>query len=184
MITYATAKSRSDLNQILKLQKANLKSSISLEEYKKEGFVTLEHDIKLLEELNAPYAHIIAKDGLKVIGYALVTIPEKISSIPFLQATIEELRDVEYHQNKVLDLKYFIMGQVCIDKSCRGQGIFQGLYQKMKDEMKSDFEIIITEIETNNKRSMRAHEKVGFEILKTHRESDADWVIVGLNLCA
>ena len=182
MITYATAKSRSDLNQILELQKANLKSSVSLKEYTKEGFVTLKHDIELLEELNAPYAHIIAKNGLKIIGYALITIPVKISSIPLLQATIQELEGVVYHQNQILDLKYFIMGQVCIDKSYRGQGIFQGLYQKMKDQMKSDFEIIITEIATDNKRSMRAHEKVGFEILKIHRENDADWAIVGLNL--
>jgi hypothetical protein len=182
MITYSTAKSRSDLNQILELQKANLKSSISLEEYKKEGFVTLEHDIDLLEKLNTPYPHIIAFNGLEIVGYALVTTPEKISSIPLLQSTIEELKGVVYHQKNVLDLKYFIMGQVCIDKSYRGQGVFQGLYQKMKNEMKSDFEIIITEIATVNKRSMRAHEKVGFEILKIHNENDSEWAIVGLNL--
>ncbi len=182
MITYSTAKSSSDLNQILELQKANLKSSISLEEYQKEGFVTLEHDFVLLEELNDPYPHIVAMNEKEIIGYALVTTPEKISSIPLLQSTIEELKGVKYHQNNVLSLKYFIMGQVCIDKSYRGQGIFQGLYQKMKDEMKSDFDIIITEIATNNKRSMRAHEKVGFEILKIHNDIDADWAIVGLNL--
>ena len=182
MITYATAKSRSDLNQILELQKANLKSSISLEEYEKEGFVTLEHDFELLEELNTPYPHIIAMDEEDVVGYALVNIPEKVFSIPLLQTTIKELVGIEYHQTKILDLKYFIMGQVCIHKSYRGQGIFQGLYQKMKEEMKSDFEIIITETTTDNRRSMRAHEKVGFEILKIHSENGSDWVLVGLNL--
>ncbi|MFT4533812.1 MAG: GNAT superfamily N-acetyltransferase [Saprospiraceae bacterium] len=182
MVSYATAKSRADLNQILDLQKANLKSSISLEECEKDGFVTLSHDFELLKELNTPYPHIIAMDGSNIVGYALVTTLDKVSSIPLLQTTIEELIGVKYHGTKVLEMKYFIMGQVCIHKSYRGQGIFQGLYQKMKDEMKSDFEIIITEITTDNKRSMRAHEKVGFEILKIHSENDSDWALVGLNL--
>lgn len=182
MITYTTAKSISDLNQILKLQKANLKLNLPIEEYKKEGFVTLKHNIKLLKELNAPYPHVIALDGANIIGYALVTIPQKTAYIPLLQSTIEELNGVEYHEQKVLDLSYFLMGQVCIHKSYRGKGIFQGLYKKMKTEMKSDFEIIITEIAIANKRSMRAHEKVGFEILKTHIEEGSEWAIVGLSL--
>lgn len=182
MITYAKAKSISDLNQILALQKANLKLNLQLEEYKEEGFVTLEHDIDLLQELNTPYAHVIALDESNIVGYALVTIPEKIPLIPLLQSTIEELNGVEFHQQKVLGLKYFIMGQVCIDKSYRGQGIFQGLFRKMKDEMKSDFEIILTEIAIDNKRSMRAHEKVGFETLKIHCENGVKWAIVGLSL--
>jgi len=153
-----------------------------IKEYEKEGFVTLSHDIELLEDLNTPYPHIIAKNGSDIVGYALVTIPEKASSIPLLQATVEELIGIEYHQTKVLNLKYFIMGQVCIHKSYRGQEIFQGLYHKMKAEMKSDFEMIITEITTDNKRSMRAHEKVGFEILKIHKGISTDWALVGLNL--
>ncbi len=182
MITYAKAKSISDLNQILVLQKANLKLNLRAEEYKKDGFVTLEHNIDLLKELNTPYSHIIALDGSNIVGYALVTIPEKIPNIPLLQSTIEELKGEEYYQQKILDLKYFIMGQVCIDKSYRGQGIFQGLYREMKNEMRSDFEIIITEIAIDNKRSIRAHEKIGFETLKIHTENGVKWAIVGLYL--
>jgi len=182
MITYGTAKSISDLNQILVLQKANLKENLQSEEFTKEGFVTLEHDIKLLEDTNAPYPHIIALDGSNIVGYALVTIPDKTTYIPILQSTIEELKDVKYQQRIVLNFRYFLMSQVCIHKSYRGIGIFEGLYNKMRDEMKSDFDIIITEIAAENKRSMRAHEKVGFEILKTHIEEGSEWAIVGLNL--
>lgn len=180
MINYTVANSTEELIQILGLQKDNLKSTLVSEEQLKDGFVTINHNIELLEELNAPYHHIIAKDGPMVVGYALVTPPDKVSCIPLLQSTVDELHDVFYNQNRVLDLKYFIMGQVCIEKTYRGQGIFGGLYREMRKRMKPNFDIIITEISTNNKRSMHAHKKEGFKILKIHQNNGVNWAIVGL----
>lgn len=180
MIEYTVAKTNMDLEQILRLQKANLTANISEEESKKEGFVTLSHDFQLIEELNQPYPHIIATDRSVVVGYALVTTIDKVAQIPLLQKTIDELLNVAFHGQKVLDLRFFIMGQVCIDKQYRGQGLFSGLYKKMKSEMSQYFDLIITEIATHNYRSIRAHEKVGFEILKLHKENGKEWAIVGL----
>jgi len=182
MIAYNTAKTDNELAQIIELQQANLPINISAEESAKEGFVTLSHDLQLLRTLNAPFPHSIAKDGEQVVGYALVTIPEMIPTIPLLQSTIDELEGTVHNGKLVLDLRFFIMGQVCIDKHYRGRGIFADLYRHMRKEMATDFDIIITEIATDNTRSMRAHEKVGFEIVKLHKEDGKEWAIVGLTL--
>ncbi len=179
MIQYTVAKTFSDFEGILKLQAVNLPSNISNDEAQKEGFVTLVHDIELLELTNSPYPHIIAKDKDKIVGYALVTTIDKVPHIPLLQSTLVDLNGVAYKDAIILESNFFIMGQVCIDKSYRGQGIFQELYQNMKIQMSSDFEFIITEISINNPRSIKAHKKVGFEILKVHEDNGGDWAIVG-----
>ena len=75
------------------------------------------------------------------------------------------------------------MGQICIDKSYRGQGIFSELYQEMAKRMNGDFDYIITEIASRNHRSLRAHQKIGFETIKTYQiENEEEWVLLLKNL--
>jgi len=44
--------------------------------------------------------------------------------------------------------------------------------------MRADFDYIITEISTRNHRSIRAHEKVGFETIKEYESDGKEWKIV------
>jgi predicted GNAT superfamily acetyltransferase len=75
------------------------------------------------------------------------------------------------------------MGQVCIAKGYRGQGIFQGLYQEMANQLEPHFEYIITEVSKRNPRSIRAHEKVGFLNVREYTSDDGEeWVILLLNV--
>ena len=51
----------------------------------------------------------------------------------------------------------------------------------MKKELRSDFEVIVTEVDGENTRSLNAHKAVGFEVLKEYRADNKDWVIVRLH---
>lgn len=75
MLSYSTAKTHSDLEQILALQRSNLPGAASTETQDKEGFVTLEYSVAILEAAPGQYRHVIAKDGEQVVGYALVLLP-------------------------------------------------------------------------------------------------------------
>ena len=57
------------------------------------------------------------------------------------------------------------MGQICIAKNYRKQGIFRGLYHFYKAELQYQFNYLITEVAAINPRSMQAHEAVGFKII-------------------
>jgi RimJ/RimL family protein N-acetyltransferase len=72
------------------------------------------------------------------------------------------------------------MGQVCVAEGYRGRGVFDGMYQKMKEVCRADYDFVITEIAERNTRSIRAHERVGFEILHTFSDAVAgeDWRVV------
>lgn len=183
MVTYRVATTEDELKGILELQQINLPQNISNEELESQGFVTVKHDLDMLTRMNSPYQHIIAKQGDNVVGYTLVMLRKWKNDIPVLVDMFDQIDSSDYEGRKLGVAKYFIMGQVCVSKSQRGQGVFTGLYSEMKKRMRQDFDYIITEIASKNYRSLRAHEKVGFEVFKTYKIGEGEeWVLVLLNL--
>ncbi len=178
MIEYATAVGQADIKQILELQWINLPKNISTSEAKDQGFVTVHHDTDILTAMNEKFQHVIAKHDGKVIGYTLVMLPEFGNQVPVLTPMFDKINQLTYKDKPLKKTPYFVMGQVCVDKNFRGQGVFTGLYQKMKVEMSTHFDCIITEIATRNTRSMRAHEKVGFETINIFSTPEEEWAIV------
>ena len=178
MINFTVSQSQEDLIQILELQQINREQTISKKDAIEQGFVTVAHDFDTLKAMNASYPHIIAKSGGQVIAYALVMLREFEKKIPVLVPMFETINATSYQGELLGDASYFTMGQVCVDKAFRGQGVFSGLYQKMKEEMSPHFAYLITEVATRNTRSMRAHEKVGFQVIKEYVADGEQWAII------
>ncbi len=182
MIKYTTAKTTADLNGILLLQNANHSTAVSKTEAMEQGFVTVKHNLTLLEKLNSPHPHIVAKNGERIVGYALVMLENWRTEIPVLISMFEEIDQIKYKGQILKEARYFTMGQVCVGKDYRGQGVFAGLYMEMSRLMKRHFDYIITEVSKQNTRSLRAHEKVGFEVIREYEADGNVWVIVLLDL--
>lgn len=172
-IIFTTATTSDELLQILSLQKMNLKSAVSELEIAHEGFVTVEHDYGLLQRMNAVCAHIIAKDGDSVVGYALSMDPSFADAIVVLQPMFDELK-----KRNILD--FLAMGQICVAKTHRKQGIFRGLYEEMKKASYPKYESIVTEVDATNARSLGAHRAVGFTIICTYHSFGQDWELISL----
>ena len=173
MVVYKQAESLKELEQILDLQQRNLPKNISQEESTKEGFVTVEHTLDLLKSMNDVCGHIIAVDDGQVVGYALCMHPQFAEDIEVLRPMFGEI-------DKALEskLNYMAMGQICVAKSHRGQGIFRKLYQTMQEKLPEGFDTIITEVDGKNKRSLAAHTAIGFQELKRYYALDKEWVII------
>ena len=179
MIAYTHTATRKDLEQILQLQRKNLEDSLAQDEVQSQGFVTVKHDFPLLEAMSRPFPHVIAKAPGGVIAYALVMLPTMADQIPVLFPLFEKINSLSYQHASLQHIPYFVMGQICIQKVYRGKGVFAGLYEKMRQQMHQDFACVITEVATRNTRSMRAHEKVGFQNLHTYTsESGEHWAIL------
>ncbi len=178
-LNYTISETDHDLYGILKLQRANLATEISHEEALEEGFVTVEHNFALLKRMNSPYPHIIAKDVDEIVGYSLVMMRDLRDEIPVLVPMFDQIDGINYNGKLLSDARYVIMGQVCIAKGYRGQGVFAGLYDEMARRLQTDFDYIITLVSLRNQRSLRAHHKVGFETIKEYQSDDGeDWAIV------
>jgi len=175
IITYKQAQIDKELNEILCLQQQNLPKNLSEKEIKQEGFLTVEHDFELLKKMNDVCSHTIAISENKVVAYALSMHPNFTAEIEVLKPMFEEIDSVIS-----TSADYIIMGQICIAKAFRKKGVFRGLYEHMKHFLSSDFQKIITEVDTKNQRSMDAHKAIGFKELKRYKADGKEWSLVVL----
>ncbi|MFV8268903.1 GNAT family N-acetyltransferase [Flavobacterium sp. GT2N3] len=172
-ILYKRASTIDELKQIRTLQIQNSSQNISCEEKLQEGFVTVQHCIALLEQMNSACAHIIAKDNNAMAGFALVMFSSFRNEIEALIPMFERIDELVPK-----DKTYVVMGQICVDKNYRKQGIFKGLYHFYKEELQHQFDYLITEVAAINLRSMSAHEAAGFKIIDTYEEYGIVWNIM------
>jgi hypothetical protein len=179
MIVYTTADTEQDLRGILNLQRSNLANSLSGDEIKSQGFVTVSHSLEELEKLNGIEKHIIAKDGDRVVAYLLAMTAKSKDHIAILLPMFEIFTKIRYNGKSVAAYNYVVVGQVCVAKEYRGTGILDQAYGKYRNQLGKKYDFAITEIASANPRSINAHKRIGFnEIGKYKDPDDTEWVIV------
>jgi hypothetical protein len=179
VITYSTANSDDDLKGILKLQKANLARGLSDEEIQTQGFVTVDHSFEQMKKLNASEKHIIAKEHDRVIAYLLAMTKACKHDIPILFPMFEVFDAIIYGNRKVSECNYLVVGQVCVDKDYRGQGILDKCYDAYRDRYQNKYDFAITEIASMNERSRNGHKRIGFTEIHTYTDPNhTKWVVV------
>lgn len=178
-IIYSPVRKKEDLEGILQLQKRNLPRNLSPVERQREGFVTVDHSYALLEKLNAIEPHVVALQGEKVVGYVLTMTKESRYDIPILFSMFAEFDTVVYKGRTISNYNYMLVGQVCVDVNFRGRGIFDGCYSKYRERYSKGYDIAITEIAHSNQRSLKAHQRIGFEEIHSDTGPDGThWSVV------
>ena len=179
MLIFVKATSASDLEGILFLQKKNLAQGLSTEEIQSQGFVTVNHSFEQLKGLNDIEQHVVAKDGDKIVGYVLAMTQQSRNDIPILLPMFDAFGKIIFNDKKVNDCHYIVVGQVCVDKAYRGQGIFDKCYLAYQEFYKSKYDFAITEIATTNTRSLQAHKRIGFKEINSYVAPDkTEWIVV------
>ncbi|MDQ6903430.1 MAG: GNAT family N-acetyltransferase [Bacteroidota bacterium] len=178
-ITYTAVETDEEIQQILELQKRNLPQNLTPEQVSSQGFVTVIHSFDTLKKMNDTEASIIAKAGDRVIGYLLAMTTEAKADIPVLIPMFTEFDKVVYHHKKISGYNYIVVGQVCIADGWRGQGILDDCYKAYRKHFQSRYDFAITEILQTNKRSLKAHKRIGFESVHIYPDSKGnEWNIV------
>ena len=173
MVEARQVQNRRELEQILELQRANLTRNLGPDEVVSQGFVTVQHTLPILERMHAIAPSIVAKDGDALAGYALVMPIECRFFIPLLEPMFRRLDELGLFRER-----FYVMGQVCVDKRWRGQGIFDLLYDAHRRYLRPSYDCCVTEVSTRNTRSMRAHERVGFTVIERYRDATDEWALL------
>jgi hypothetical protein len=177
--TVRKLRERAELAQIAELQRANLAVNLSADEAREQGFVTAVHDLDTLQHMHDLAPSIVAQAETELAGYALTMLVEARAYVPILEPMFELLETLSWRGRSLRATRFYVMGQVCVARAFRGQGVFDGLYRGHREHYRERFELLVTEVSTRNPRSLRAHERVGFEPLHRYRDSVDDWVILG-----
>jgi GNAT superfamily N-acetyltransferase len=178
MVSITTVTTAEELEEILALQQRNLQQNIDAAEMQTQGFVTLIHDIDVLQKMHSLSPSIIAKENGKVIGYALVMLRECRELVPGLEPMFKNFDSLPYKGRALNEYRFYVMGQICIEKHYRRTGVFDQLYQKHKEIYSGQFDFVVTEVATRNQRSLRAHARVGFETVYVHRDELDEWAVI------
>lgn len=182
MITYTTSKTTEDLSEIIGLQNRNLRQNLTTAEIQIQGFLTVSYSMETLRKMQNKERHIIAKHKDKIVGYVLALTEKSKSDIAVLAPMFETFDQIQYNEKLVSSYNYIAVGQICIDREYRAQGLFEGCYEAYKNYFKNKYDFAITEIAAANTRSRAAHKRNGFTEIHTYTDfNDLEWVIVILD---
>jgi len=166
MIEVTRVSSPSEIIGIRDLQALNLKQNITAEEAIDQGFLTAAYTIKYLQEMNTASPSIIAKDGDKVVGYALVATKDIRNGHDLVKGLFDAIDQSEYNGKLLSDVNYVVVGQLCVAKEYRGQDLVQKLYGHFKDCLSKEFTYLVTDKAQAKTRSLKEQKKKGFQIYK------------------
>lgn len=171
-----------DLDGILSLQRDNLAPNLPADLAESEGFVTVVHTRDVLERMHALAPSVVARSGDAIVGYALTMPLECRHFLPILEPMFRMLETLEYRAAPLRSIPHYVMGQICVARSFRGKGLFDAMYAEHVTEFADRFQLVVTEVSRRNGRSLRAHERTGFEVLADYRDATDDWAVLALDL--
>jgi hypothetical protein len=177
--TIDTLKKR-EITALLKLQSDNLKVNLDVQTIDSQGFVSFVYTPKIIEDMMKEEPQIVVKDKALIIGYALTTTLNYGKTLSLIEPLVEMSRTLNFHDKPLSAFKFYIMGQVCVRAGYRGVGVFDSLYQGHKQFLSEKYDCIITEIADENKRSLAAHRRIGFQTIHKYFDdvSQKYWHVV------
>ena len=180
VITHASTDEQ--LRQILELQRRYHLRATPAEAQTAEGFVYAEHTLSLLQRMAAASPQAIALSADRVVGYCLSLPTSMGAEVPALVPMFEQLERCQYRGQPLAARRFFVGGQVCVDREHRGQRLLQRLYEHLALCLAPTHDLCVTEISSRNLVSLRAHEKMGFERVATYEGDNETWIIVAWDL--
>ena len=180
-IEFTTVSSAREVEQILALQAENHRDVVDAATAREQGFTSVRHDPAVLQAMNRAYPSAVAFSGDTIAGYALMMGQRFRSEVPLLEPMFARLDGFEWRGEPLAgNPRWFVMGQVCVAEPFRGQGVFDGLYARLREAYAPHFDFTVTEVSQRNQRSLRAHRRVGFETLHVYRDATVDetWEVV------
>jgi len=183
MINLDVASSARHFEQILDLQRRYHESALSPDAQEREGFLFAEHSVPLLRRMSAelPQAIAVANDDV-VVRYCLSLPLSLRHGLPTLAPMFDQFSRCAYHGRPLSSFRFFVGGQVCVDRAYRGRGLLARLYEQIRLSAPRTYDLCVTEIAVRNQVSVRSHERMGFEQISTYSDGSEAWVIVAWDL--
>lgn len=156
----------SDIDAILELHFRYQVHHIN-EEDKKDGFVTTaftHEELQMLIEQEQG-VFIAMKEG-SVVAYVMAASWQFWSKWPMFAFMMEHLGELNYLGQTLSVDNSYQYGPICIDKSVRGSGVLEAIFDFAREAMSKKYPILVTFINKINPRSYEAHtRKLGLEVI-------------------
>lgn len=152
---------QADYAGLYDLQNRNLGSVLTRSE-KSDGFLSAGFEPDEFKALNDDLCVVVCAASKEVLGFLVASTTEFNKAFPLPRTMIERYRDSIFEGRTLDSYRSYISGPVCVERTERGKGIFEGMYGKLFDLLPAEYELAVTLVANDNPRSMNAHQKVGF----------------------
>ena len=158
---------QSDIDDVLDLHYRYQVDSID-EKDKADGFVTTPFTREELTDLiNMEHGLFIARKESVVVAYVMAASWDFWSAWPMYTFMIKDLPNLKYHGQTLSIENSYQYGPVCIDRSARGSGLLEEIFNFAIQEMAKSYPILVTFVNKNNPRSYEAHtRKLGLDVIQ------------------
>ena len=158
--------SRADVDGVLKLQFKYHTDSINKND-RKDGFVTTSFTKEQLTELiEREKGLFIAVKDEEIVAYLMAASWEYWSVWPMFKFMIKGLPMLNYSGTELSVKNSYQYGPVCLDKTVRGSGLLEALFDFSREVMSKKYPILVTFVNKNNPRSVEAHmRKLGLTVI-------------------
>lgn len=168
-----------DLAEVKRLQETYHVDSIS-DEDRPNGFVTTLFTEKQFRKLiESENGLALACDGNRIVGYAMAASWEYWSAWPLFQHMIQDLENTEYLGENLTTENSYQYGPIAVHSDYRGTDVFPNLFEFSRIQMKQRYPIMITFVNQINPRSVRAHEKIGLDLIKEFKFNNNSYYELG-----
>jgi hypothetical protein len=156
----------SEIEDVLSLHYRYQIDSIAKED-KSDGFVTTPFTKdQMVDLINKENGLFIAKKGGAVVAYVMAASWEFWSAWPMFAFMINELPNLEYKGQMLSVENSYQYGPICIDKSVRGTGVLEAIFEFAKSKMSERYPVLVTFVNKANERSYQAHKrKLGLDVI-------------------
>ena len=178
IMTICLATTDREIQGIRDLQEANLKENVALEKRPIDGFLTAKYSLDFLKAMNKSTPAIIAKQKGEVVGYALATNRSLLGQHPLLKDLSIQINKIPFGDKAIGDFDYLVVGQLCVARQVRGQGLAQRLYAHFKTTYQEQYPFSVTDVDQSNLASLKTHLNVGFQVVSTLQYGNSNWDVV------
>lgn len=173
----ASVTTNAELHQIEALNAENLKPGLTPAETSAQGFLMWRYDFNLLQQLHSYAPSVICKSGMDLAGYALTTPRESAVVHRELSLMLDKINDLPYEGKPLREHSYYVMGQLCVAKPYRGRGVVEMMYGLHRNLYSSQYDMMVLTISTENTRSVRVHERIGFKDIHVFSDHFGAWKV-------
>ena len=93
------------------------------------------------------------------------------------QKRLDKINDLPYDGRPLREHSYYVMGQLCVAKPYRGRSVVEMMYGLHRDLYSSRFDMMVLTISTENTRSVRVHERIGFTDIHVYNDHFGAWKV-------
>ena len=150
---------------------SNLIQNIDRNAQENEGFLIANFTKDALKKFHEICPILLAMERNEVLGYVIVGNEKSVGIDPIIDAMIKEGKNQVEGTDLPMSNKHIFVIQACVKKAHRKKGVFRQLYASLIAKYKNTHGLILTEVVSHNKRSLKAHQQLGFETLHFQNET-------------